>query len=147
MSNFTLEQLLQYPPLDALMICYNDVFGTQLNPRFVEVDRIEAGENGLATVKLKARKDLPNAEDQRFLNTGSFTLQRLHLGEVFDELFQIVHVGEIVSHDVGRIITQKTGVVFSPSDFVTEVLDHEQNLLTAAPESLRWYGSLTIIRS
>jgi hypothetical protein len=147
MANFSLEQLLQYPPLEALMISYNEVFGTQLNPRYVELVHVIPGEAGQCTVKLKARDVLPNKDEQRFFNTGEFALQRLNLGEVFAEEFSIEHVGEIVSHDVGRIITQKTGVVFDASDFVSEVLTPENNVLKAAPESLRWYGSLTITRS
>ncbi len=147
MSNFSLEQLLQWPPVEALMIAYNDKFGTQLNPRYVEIVHVIPGDDGQAVVKLKARDVLPNAEDRRFFNSGSFSIQRLDLGALFDNVFVIEQLDRIMSRDVARIITQRTGVVFDANDFIEDILTPENNVLRASPYSLRWYGELTIAQA
>lgn len=147
MSNFSLEQLLQWSPLEALLIAYNDKFGTQLNPRYVELVHVIPDDAGRAIVKLKARGVLPNADDQRFFNSGSFSIQRLDLGELFDSVFAIEQFDRIMSRDVARIITQRTGVVFDENDFIEDILTPENNILQVSPYSLRWHGQLTIVQA
>lgn len=145
MANFTLEQLLQYPPYEALLIAFNDTHGTTLNPRFVQLDKVVASEGPVARVRIKATSVLPNKEDQRFSNQTELQVTRLDLADLFNQSFAIPYSGEIVSHDVARVISQRTGVLFEEADFVTEVITPTNNVLKAAPTSLRWYGQLTIV--
>jgi len=147
MANFTLDQLLQYPPLEALLIAFNDTHGTQLNPRFVTVDQVFASAGPEVIVRLSAIQAAPNAEANRFINSCDITVVRQDIGEVFGHSFTVDYSGEIVSHDVASIITRRTGVVFAADDFLTEVITPETNRLVAAPTSLRWYGELAILKA
>lgn len=144
MSNFTLDHLLTYTPFQALLIAFNDVHGTQLNPRYVVLDRIVSSNGIDLTVRLKAREVLPNADENRFSGTGDIAVKRLNLATLFPAPFVIDYFGEIVSHDVARTITQKTGIVFDESDFDSVVLTPTNAILRASVNSLRWYGQMTI---
>lgn len=144
MSNFTLTQLLQLPPIDAMLIAYNEEHGTQLNPRFVEVDEINGSTGPSITVRLKARPDLPNKDLQRFNGVGTITVNRLNLADLFTTPFSIEFSEAIASPDVGRNITQITGIVFDDNDFVKDVITAENPVVRAHPDSLRWYGELIV---
>lgn len=144
MPNFSLVQLLKYPPFEALLIAFNGVHGTTLNPRYVEIDGVPAATGRSVQVKLKARTDLPNAEEKKFFSEGTITVERLNLSELFNEPFYLDYPGEIVSHDVANAITKVTGIVFDRKDFVDEVINLTNSKLKAAPTSLRWYGEIEI---
>ena len=144
MPNFSLVQLLKYPPFEALLIAFNDVHGTTLNPRYVEIDGIPSAIGRSVQVKLKARTDLPNAEEKKFFSEGTIVVDRLNLSELFNEPFYLDFPGEVVSHDVANAITRVTGIVFDRSDFVDEVINLTNTRLKAAPTSLRWYGEIEI---
>jgi len=146
MANFTLEQLLQYHPYDALLIAYNDIHASTLNPRYVElVGVVDNGSSALVT--LKARQGSPDDGEFRFSNQCEIEVIRLDLSELFGETLTVEYSGEIVSHDVANIISKRTGVVFDASDFEAVVITPENNQLVAAPTSLRWYGQLTILKA
>jgi hypothetical protein len=132
------------PPLDALMVAYNDVHGTQLNPRFIELDRVTGSTEQQITVRLKARSHISSREHQRFVGNGEFAVNRLNLSELFTGGVQIPFSEAISSPDVGRNITQITGIVFDDNDFVKDVITVENNVIRAHPDSLRWYGELTV---
>lgn len=144
MSNFTLTQLLQMPPLDALLVAYNDVHGTQLNPRFVEVEQIGPSVGPDLTVRISARTGLSNREFQRFTGTGTFTVTRLNLADLFTAPVIIPFSEAIASPDVGRNITQITGIVFDDNDFIKDVITSENTVVRAHPDSLRWYGEMSV---
>lgn len=144
MANFPLEQLLTYTPLQAMLIAINDVHGTQLNPRYVEVDKIVSSSGQNLVVRLKARTVLPNADENRFTGSGDVTVKRLNLATIFPAPFVLDYFGEVVSHDVAKTITQRTGIVFDESDFDSVVLTPTNAILKASANSLRWYGQMTI---
>ncbi|MNZ78922.1 hypothetical protein D3C78_975150 [compost metagenome] len=144
MANFTLEQLLKYPPFDALLIAYNDVKGTQLNPRFVELAQVINSNGADLTIRIKARDSLPNSDENRFKGQGDITVKRIDLGALFNTPFAVPFSGEILSHDVANVISQKTGIVFDKSDFDSVVFNQSTFTLQAAANSLRWYGQMTI---
>ncbi|MCY1285786.1 hypothetical protein D9M68_17900 [compost metagenome] len=144
MSNFTLTQLLQMTPLEALLIAYNETHGTQLNPRFVEVDRVIGSTGQQLSVRLKARSNISSREHQRFIGSGEFVVNRLNLSDLFTTPVQIPYSEAISSPDVGRNITQITGIVFDDNDFVKDVITVDNNVIQAHPESLRWYGEMTV---
>ncbi|MNB72883.1 hypothetical protein D3C87_1085010 [compost metagenome] len=144
MANFPLEQLLTYTPLQAMLIAINDVHGTQLNPRYVEVDKIVSSSGQNLVVRLKARTVMPNADENRFSGSGDITIKRLNLATIFPVPFVLDYFGEVVSHDVAKTITQRTGIVFDESDFDSVVLTPTSSILKASVNSLRWYGQMTI---
>lgn len=144
MANFTLDQLLTYTPLQAALIAFNDVHGTQLNPRFVELDKIVSSNGQDIVLRLKARTSNPNAEDNRFGGSGDITVKRLNLATIFPRPFVMEYFGEVVSHDVARTITERTGIVFDQNDFESVVLTPTNAILKASPNSLRWYGQMTV---
>lgn len=144
MANFTLEQLLTYPPLEAMMIAYNEVHGTQFNPRYIAVDKIISSSGADIVVRLKPFDIVPGPEINRFKGTCDITVTRLNLAEFFPRPFVIDYFGEIITHDVAKYITERTGIVFSKSDFNDEVLTPDNPTLQASVNSLRWYGQMTI---
>lgn len=144
MANFPLEQLLTYTPLQAMLIAINDVHGTQLNPRYVELDKIVSSSGQNLVVRLKARTVLPNADENRFSGSGDIAIKRLNLATIFPVPFVLDYFGEVVSHDVAKTITQRTGIVFDESDFDSVVLTPTNSILKASANSLRWYGQMTI---
>lgn len=144
MANFTLEQLLTYPPLEAMMIAYNEVYGTQFNPRYIAVDNVVGGVGQDIVVRLKPFDIVPGPEVNRFEGTCDITVKRLNLAEFFPRPFVIDYFGEIVTSDVAKYITERTGIVFSESDFDSEVLTPDNPILRASVNSLRWYGQMTI---
>jgi uncharacterized protein (DUF697 family) len=144
MANFPLEQLLTYTPLQAMLIAINDVHGTQLNPRYVELDKIVSSSGQNLVVRLKARTVMPNADENRFSGSGDITIKRLNLATIFPVPFVLDYFGEVVSHDVAKTITQRTGIVFDESDFDSVVLTPTNSILKASANSLRWYGQMTI---
>lgn len=144
MPNFSLVQLLKYPPFEAMLIAFNGVHGTTLNPRYVEIDGVPSAVGRSLQVKLKARRDLPNVEEKKFFSEGTITIDRLNLADLFNEPFYLDYPGEVVSHDVANAITKVTGIVFDRRDFVDEVINLSNNRLKAAPTSLRWYGEIEI---
>lgn len=144
MANFPLEQLLTYTPMQAMLIAINDVHGTQLNPRYVELDKIVSSSGQNLVVRLKARTVMPNADENRFSGSGDITIKRLNLATIFPVPFVLDYFGEVVSHDVAKTITQRTGIVFDESDFDSVVLTPTSSILKASVNSLRWYGQMTI---
>lgn len=144
MSNFTLDQLLTYTPYQALLIAFNDVHGTQLNPRYVALDSIVSSNGADLVVRLKALSVQPNVDENRFSGSGNIAVKRLNLAAIFPRPFVMDYFGEVVSHDVARTITQQTGIVFDESDFESVVLTPTNAILKASPNSLRWYGQMTI---
>ncbi|MNP89219.1 hypothetical protein D3C85_16230 [compost metagenome] len=144
MANFSLVHLLKYDPFEALLIAYNDVHGTSLNPRYVMLDSVTPSLGRDVTVRLKARPDIPNEEEKKFSNVGEITVRRLDLTALFGEQFELEHVGEVVSHDVAKVIARVTGIVFDQNDFIDDVITIENNVLKASPVSLRWHGTLVI---
>lgn len=147
MSNFTLEELLQLPPLEAMLIAYNEEHGTQLNPRFVFVEQIVSSAGRNLTVKVTSRGDLSNKDTQRFSGSALITIRRLDLAELFTQPFIIDYAEAISSIDVGNNIYSKTGVVFDSADFVPDVITEENNVVRAGENSLRWYGEMTIVKA
>lgn len=144
MANFSLEQLLKYTPFEALLIAYNEQHGTTLNPRYVALDSVLSSNGRNATVRLKARADLPNQEEKKFTNQGDIIIERLNIGELFNEPFYLRYAGRIVARDVATAITKVTGVVFDENDFIEDIITVSNNKLKASPNSLRWYGEMTI---
>ncbi len=147
MANFTLEQLLRWPPYEALLIAYNEQYGTSLNPRYVDLGEVIGGEGPQVRVNLKASQGLPNSDERQVINQGIITVNRLDIGAMFAGVVNIPYSGQIVSHDVARILTQRSGIVFDRSDFLDVVLTPEDNILKPAPQSLRWYGQLTVLQT
>jgi hypothetical protein len=147
MSNFSLDQLLTYTPFQAMLIAFNETHGTQLNPRFVGLDQVLSSEGPDITVRLKAIPQRSNSEANRFSGKGDITVTRLNLTDLFPQPFVMDYFGEVVSHDVARTITQRTGIVFDESDFESVVLTPENAILKAGPNSLRWYGQMTILKA
>lgn len=145
MANFNLVQLLKYSPFEAMLIAYNDEHGTTLNPRYVMLDRIVSSSGPEITVRLKARPDTPNREEKKFSNQGDITVRRLNLSDLFDEPFYLPYSGRIVSGDVATAITKVTGIVFDENDFVEDIITVDNTTLRASPNSLRWYGEMTIL--
>lgn len=146
MANFSLEQLLRFTPYEAALISFNEQHGTQLNPRYVELTEVIGSEGPQVSLRLKAASIPPNSEENRFTNQALITIQRLDIGALFAGAVRIPYSGQIVSYDVGRILTQRSGIVFDPSDFMDQVLTPESNILKASPKSLRWYGQLTVLQ-
>lgn len=144
MSNFSLDQLLTYSPYQALLIAFNDTHGTQLNPRFVGFDRVVSSNGADLTIRVKALAQRPNAEENRFSGSGDISVKRLNLADIFPRPYIMDYFGEVVSHDVARHITQRTGIIFDESDFESVVLTPTNSILQASPNSLRWYGQMTI---
>jgi hypothetical protein len=147
MSNFSLDQLLTFTPYQALLIAFNEVHGTQLNPRFVGLDQVISSNGADLVVRLKAIPQRSNSEANRFTGSGDITVKRLNLADLFPNPFVMDYFGEVVSHDVARTITQRTGIVFDESDFESVVLTPENAILKAGPNSLRWYGQMTILKA
>lgn len=144
MSNFTLEQLLQLPPYDALLINYNEEHGTALNPRYVQLDEIIDSDGPELLVRLKANPSLPNSEEKRFINSAVITVNRMDIGALFVGPVDIPYSTHIFSHDVARVIQQRTGIVFTQDDFIDKVITPDDPILSTASTSLRWYGHLVI---
>lgn len=147
MSNFPLEQLLQMSPFEAMLIAYNEEHGTQLNPRFIAIDQILSSDGPTLSLRLKARTDLPNKDDQRFSNACIITVERLNFADLFTAPFIVPYGEAITSFDVGRNITQKTGVVFDENDFISDVITPDNPIVRAGLHSLRWYGELTVAQA
>lgn len=144
MANFTLDKLLTYSPWEALLIAYNEEHGTQLNPRFVQLDKIVSSNGQDLVVRIKARASMPNKEENRFSGSGDILVKRLNLAAIFTRPFSMSYSGEVASHDVARTINQRTGMVFDTSDFDSVVLTPQNPILKASANSLRWYGQMTI---
>jgi len=144
MANFPLDKLLTYSPWEALLIAYNEVHGTQLNPRFVELDKVISSNGQDLVVRIKARNTMPNKEENRFSGSGNITVKRLNLAEIFSRPFVMDYTGEVASHDVARTINQRTGMVFATSDFDSVVVTPQNPILKASANSLRWYGQMTV---
>ena len=147
MSNFSLEQLLQMDPYEALLIAYNEEHGTQFNPRYVVLDAIVGSDGPQLTVRLKARADLPNKDDQRFSGTCTITVNRLNLADFFVDPFVIPYDTNITSLDVGNTINARTGIVFDENDFIRTIVTPESDMVEASPSSLRWYGQLIVAQA
>lgn len=146
MGAFTLEHLLRMTPYEAMLIGYNELHGTQLNPRYVLLDEVIDSTGPDLTVRLKAASFPPNSEDKRFAGSGVITVQRLDIGALFGNAPVAVPLGTaMLSYDVARYLNQRSGIVFDPSDFVEKLITPEDNTLLASPHSLRWYGQLTIV--
>lgn len=146
MGAFTLEHLLRMAPYEALLISYNELHGTQLNPRYVVIDEIIDSTGPELTLRLKAASFPPNSEEGRFTGEGTITVQRLDIGELFGNVpVAIPTGGRMLSYDAARYLTQRSGIVFDSNDFVETILTPENNVLRASPNSLRWYGQLTIV--
>lgn len=141
--NFTTEQLLQLPPFEAALIAYNDQHGTQLNPRFVELDGVVNNDGSWVTIRLKAREDNPNKEDRRFNGQCTITIERLDLGETIGTV-KIPYIDSITTPDVGSNITKQVGIIFDENDFIKDVITETNTVVRANPESLRWYGEMTV---
>ena len=144
MANFTLEQLLKYEPFEAALIAFNEVHGTQFNPRFVELVSVVSSNGPDIVLRIKPRASLPNSEANRFSGQCDITIKRIDFGALFSTPFPVPFDGEILSHDVGNAISAKTGIVFAQSDFDSVVFNTPSFTLQAAANSLRWYGQMTI---
>ncbi|MNO14073.1 hypothetical protein D3C76_37140 [compost metagenome] len=144
MANFSLEQLLKYSPFEALLIAFNEAHGTQFNPRFVELVSATGTAGANLTARIKARGSLPNTDENRFKGQCDVTIARLDLGALFTTPFPVPFDGDILSHDVANVISQRTGIVFDKSDFDSVVFNQSSFTLKAAVNSLRWYGQMTI---
>lgn len=145
MNYFTTEKLLTYAPLNALLIATNQKLGMSLHPSYVTVGEVYEPNGLLAKVKVTARTEVPNSEEGRFSNEGWLTIDRIDIGTFFDGQYVITYDGAITSYDVGRIITEQTGILFDERDFPDSVITPQSNKLVVSPRSLRWVGELTII--
>lgn len=146
MTNFTAADLLRYSPLEALFISYNEEHGTDLNPRFVEVVEVVPSTGPSVQVKVRARNHQPNSEKERATGEGTITVNRLDLNDFFGGSIKVPYENSVVSRDVVRLITQRNGIVFDESDVEDSLITPESNLLTANPNSLRWYGSVPVVK-
>lgn len=147
MANFTFEDLLTYSPFDALLIAFNETHGTSLNPRFIALDKVVSSVGELLTVRIKA---IPYSEamgSQPFSGTADISVKRFDIGYFFPGGHVIDGLEKMTSYDVARTIGDRTGIVFDSSDFVSEVITPDNNILKASENSLRWYGQMTIHNS
>lgn len=147
MANFTFEDLLTYSPFDALLIAFNETHGSALNPRFVALDKVVSSAGELLTVRVKAIPYSENMGRQPFKGQADINVKRFDIGEFFPSGHVIKDLEKMSSHDVARVIGDSTGIVFDPSDVVSEVITPENNILKASENSLRWFGQMKIHNS
>lgn len=139
MSSFPLNQLLAYPPFEAMLIAINEQEGTTLSPKHVTIDSIRPISTQAIGVTLKS------IDADRAGGLGEVIVERIHLASVFNQPISVSIDGEILSHDVANIVSKRTGVVFDEGDILAEIIDPENGFMRAAPTSLRWYGSIPVL--
>lgn len=139
MSSFPLNQLLAYPPFEAMLIAINEQEGTTLSPKHVTIDSIRPISTQAIGVTLKS------IDADRAVGLGEVIVERIHLASVFNQPISVSIDGEILSHDVANIVSKRTGVVFDEGDIIAEIIDPENGFMRAAPTSLRWYGSIPVL--
>ena len=144
MANFPTERLLGFTPYEGLLIQFNEVHGTSLTPRYIELVSVNGTSGPLATVTLRAKDTLPNKEEKRFSGHCTFQLQRLDLASLFPDGVSVILAEGLLSHDIARIVGERTGIVFDSSDFDDVLVTVDDPVLQASIHSLRWYGQLTI---
>lgn len=144
MDNFNADRLLTMPPEEALLIRINEVLGISLNPRYVKIGDVIMSDGAYLDIVIKARDDNPEAI-QFVTGECVVKIERLDITEVFGPVVNVEYDGKISTYDIGRILEQRTGIVFDENDFIDQVITPVNNTLFINSISRRWFGQITVL--
>jgi hypothetical protein len=144
MDNFNADRLLTMSPEEALLIRINEVLGISLNPRYVKIGDVIMSDGAYLDIVIKARDDNPEAT-QFVTGECVVKIERLDITEVFGPVVNVEYDGKISAYDIGRILEQRTGIVFDENDFIDQVITPVNNTLFINSISRRWFGQITVL--
>lgn len=143
----TTAQLLQLPPLSALLILINENLKTRLNPNQIKATKVVSAGGVKTVVTLEAFKPSNDFLIQRYKGRRDFTYDRLRLQDIFGDQFKVELPLPATVEDVLQLLRANTGIVFDEADFDKAIVNTSPYRLKPKSTSLRWVGELTLVLS
>lgn len=146
----TTNEYLKYKPWDALITIINHRYRLSLDTETTELVAFTPKEGTRTDITLRAKRSTSERNLLPQMGERTFSYDRLDIGSYFggDSLTISGVRPPISSYELVQKLSEMYDVVFSPDDFINEIIMDDDELanytLTASPRSLRWVGSVSI---
>ena len=138
-------RLLKFDPAVALLIMANNHLNIRLRIEYVDLGIPKPiDDNGLTEVTVTTKRSVDEGIRRDYTGSLKYVYKRIHVADIFTELI-FTAKPPVTVYGLLRNLSLATGLVITDNDFENALITNKSFVLKAKPESLRWFGEISVM--